>query len=85
MNLAVTLAQLRPDSFDPLQNIILPLLGTVLLIVMGFRLVSAYIEDRPGKILGALLGALPAAMAVFFPAATMGILKGLAQVLVGGG
>ena len=79
------LAQLKSDSFDALVDVILPLLGTLLLIVVGYRLFWAYVDDKPGKTLAAALGAIPAAMALFFPTETMDILKGLAQLIVGGG
>jgi hypothetical protein len=80
---AVNLAQLTATSLDPLKAIILPIIGAVLLIVLAARMVGAFAEEKYGRLPMLIIAAVPVAMACYFPDATLSILKGLAQILVG--
>ena len=80
----VQLAQLSGTSLDPLKGIILPMIGTVVVIILAFRSAVAFAEDKPGKLVGAWVGAVLAVMVCFFPDTTLSILKGLGQLVLGG-
>ncbi|QFZ20575.1 hypothetical protein [Saccharothrix syringae] len=84
---ALGLAQTQPlqqINLDGIKDAIFALLGVLLMIVLGVRAFWSYMEDKPGKMVAQILGAMACGMFVFFPDTAENILKGVIQSIVGG-
>ena len=69
---------------DGIKQAIFTLLGVLLMIVLGVRAFWSYMEDKPGRMMAQILGAMACGVFIFFPDTAENILKGIIQSVVGG-
>ncbi|GAB2992350.1 hypothetical protein GCM10027184_53180 [Saccharothrix stipae] len=84
---ALDLAQTQPlqqVNLDGIKQAIFTLLGVLLMIVLGVRAFWSYMEDKPGRMMAQILGAMACGVFIFFPDTAENILKGIIQSVVGG-
>lgn len=81
---AVVQAQvLSPTSGTVARDIALGIIGTIMLVVVGFRALGSLADERYGKLITLILAAIPVVGIAYFPDITISILKGLfASLLV---
>lgn len=82
---AVLAQGITRESGQNIQDLVLPIIGSFLLIIIGGRLVAALMEERYGKMLSLIAGGVVVAGFVFLPDQAVGILKGLWNTFVSGG
>jgi hypothetical protein len=78
------LAQLTPESGTEIQAIALGIIGSLLIVVMAARGVSAYADERYGKLFTIVIAAIPIAGFCFLPQETTELLRGLYETFTGG-
>lgn len=81
------LAQTQPlqqVNLDGIKQAVFTLLGVLLMIVLGVRAFWSYMEDKPGRMMAQILGAMACGVFVFFPDTAENILKGVIQSVIGG-
>lgn len=71
------LAQLTADSGTSLRNVLLGIVGTFLVVVLAVRGLSAFADERYGKLVTLIIAAVPVAGFCYFPDQTVDLLKGL--------
>lgn len=82
----IVLAQgLNPQAGINLQNLILPIIGAVLVIIIGARALGALVDEKYGKMVSLVAAAVVPALFIFVPDQGIAVLKGLSSLLFGGG
>lgn len=81
---AVVSVGIFKDDGSGLKNAILPLLASLLVIIMGLRLLHAWGTESYGKAVAQVAGAIPVALFLFYPDQGIAVLKTLSQMLFGG-
>ena len=87
MILADAMAQggITAQSGEGLKNVLLGIIGSLLLIVVGGRMLAALTEERYGKMLSLIAGGAAVALFAYMPDVGVSILKGFASMVTGGG
>lgn len=75
---------LSANSGIKLRDILLGIAGTVILILVVARGVSAYADERYGKIVTSLIAGVPVVGFCYFPEQGLDLLKGLWTTFFGG-
>lgn len=79
------LADIKSLSGESIKNVALALVGTALIIVMAVKGLSAYSQDKYGRLVGLILAAVPVAGFAYFPDQTVQLIKDIYDAIVGGG
>jgi hypothetical protein len=77
------LAQLTPESGSEIQRIALGIIGSLLVVVMAARGISAFADERYGKLFTIIIAAVPVAGFCYFPDETTALLTGLFTTFTG--
>lgn len=82
----VVIAQgaLNPQSGSGLAHIALGIIGSFILVILSFRALSAYADERFGKIVTSFLAAVPVFGFAYLPEETSNLLSSLWSTFVGG-
>lgn len=76
------LAQLNPNSGINARNILLGIVGTFTLVVLAFRALGAFADERYGKLATLIIAAIPVFGFAYFPDETVNIFKSLYTSLI---
>ena len=83
-NLAyIVAAGIFKDNGATIQDLVLPVLGVVFTIIVGWRLLQYLASESYGKMIGVFAAALPVALFLYFPSTGVDVIKAAVQTLVG--
>jgi len=81
----VVLADLTSSTGLGLRNALLNILGSFLILIVAFRALSLFADEKYGKMITLMLGAAVVAGLCFYPDQAVALLKGVWTTTFGGG
>jgi len=83
-SLVISQGALNPESGSGLAHVALGIIGSFILVILAFRALAAFADERYGKIVTCFLAAVPVFGFAYLPEETRNLLSALWSTFVGG-